>query len=133
MNYHPDLISTTIKMIAALSLILGVLLILFYSSKRLLNKGIRGGEKNLIKILANNYIGVKKSISLVEVPGSVLVLGVTNDSITLLSKIEDKKIIDKITVFEGEKISPSFSDHLHDLSSKLRNRKNDIHLQEENL
>ena len=62
MNYHPDLLSTTIKMFAALSVVLGGLLLLFYISKRLLRKGIRGPKQNLIKILANNYIGVNKSI-----------------------------------------------------------------------
>ncbi len=133
MNYHPDLLSTTIKMFAALSVVLGGLLLLFYISKRLLRKGIRGPKQNLIKILANNYIGVKKSISLVEVPGSVLVLGITNDNITLLSKIEDQKILDKVIGFKGDKTSSSFSDQLHELSSKFRQSKNDIHFQKENL
>ena len=125
MNYHPDLISTALKMLAALAVILGGLLFVFYFAKRFFKRDVGGSKEKLIRVLANSYIGVKKNISLVEVAGIVLVLGVTSDNISLLTKIEKKEILDKFKRFEGEKISPSFSDQLHELSSRFRRNRNE--------
>ncbi|MBW1700750.1 MAG: flagellar biosynthetic protein FliO [Deltaproteobacteria bacterium] len=125
MNYHPDLISTALKMLAALAVILGGLLFVFYFSKRIFKRDVGGSKEKLIRVLANSYIGVKKNISLVEVAGIVLVLGVTNDNISLLTKIEKKEILDKFKRLEGEKTSPSFSDQLHELSSRFRRHRNE--------
>ncbi len=64
-------------------------------------------------MLATHYLGVKKCVSLVEVPGSVLVLGITNDEIKLLDKIEDEAILDELTGSSDEPDEPvSFSEHL---------------------
>ena len=124
MNYHPDLISTALKMVAALAVILGGLLFVFHFSKRIFQRDVGGSKEKLIKILANSYIGVKKNISLVEVAGIVLVLGITSDNIALLAKIDKKEIQDKLGNPEGEKASPSFSNQLHELSSRLRKKTN---------
>lgn len=95
MNYTPDLISTALKMTTALAIVLGGLLIFYYLTKRILKKDIGGSKDKLIRVLENSYIGVKKNISLVKVPGAVLVLGVTSDNICLLCKIKDEDIPDK--------------------------------------
>lgn len=95
MNYYPDLISTALKMSTALAIVLGGLFIFYYLTKRILKKNVGGAKEKLIRVLENSYIGVKKSISLVEVPGAILVLGVTSDNICLLAKIEDKEMPDK--------------------------------------
>jgi flagellar biogenesis protein FliO len=70
-------------------------------------------------VIANQYIGVKKNIALVEVPGSILVLGVSNDKISMLTKIEDREIIETIQQ-ESSGISPSFSDHLQRLTARFK-------------
>ncbi len=120
MNYHPDLFMTAIKMLTALGIILGGLLILFYFIRRKFKGEVPGSKGKLIKVLGNSYIGVKKYISLVEVPGEILVLGITSDNICLLTKIEDKHILDEFKTFEGEKMWPSFSEQLSRISSRLK-------------
>ncbi|MBW1901203.1 MAG: flagellar biosynthetic protein FliO [Deltaproteobacteria bacterium] len=120
MNYSPDLISTALKMLVSLGIVLGGLFVTFYFMKRLLNKKMAGSEDKLIRVLANTYIGVKKNISLVEVPGALLVIGITNDNISLLSKIEDEEILNGLRFSNGERGQVSFSDHLHKLSEKLK-------------
>lgn len=95
MNYSPDLISTALKMSAALAIVLGALLVFYHFTKRILKKNVGGSKGKLIRVLENSYIGVKKSISLVEVPGAILVLGVTSDNICLLAKLENELIPDK--------------------------------------
>ena len=95
MNYHPDLLSTALKMITALVIVLGALFIVFYFLKRILKRDVGGSSEKLIRVLSSTYIGVKKTISLIEVPGSILVLGVTSDNICLLAKIEDEEILNR--------------------------------------
>ena len=69
--------------------------------------------------LGLGMVSMKKSISLVEIPGSLLVIGITNDNITLLSKIEDKEILSKFKDSDQEVFHETFSDQLQKLTQKL--------------
>ena len=120
MNYTPDLLSTSLKMLSALGIVLGGMLVLFYFMKRYLKRDFSGSKGKLIRVLASSYIGVKKNISLIEIPGSVLVVGITNDNISLLSKIEDKDILNKLKLSEEDRNQASFSEHFQKLSSKFK-------------
>jgi flagellar protein FliO/FliZ len=122
MNYTPDLVSTALKMLASLVIVLGGMFVASYFMKRVLNRNVPGSGDKVIRVLANTYIGVKKSISLVEIPGALLVIGISNDKISLLSKIEDENILKKFRISDEEQMQVSFSDHLHKLSEKLRTR-----------
>lgn len=122
MNYPPDLISSALKMLIVLGILLGGLVIALYFTKRIMRRTGQSKGK-MIRVLANSYVGVKKSISLVEVPGSVLVLGITNDNINLLAKIDDVEIVDKVTRPENDKMSWSFSDHIQKISSRYKREK----------
>jgi flagellar biogenesis protein FliO len=123
MNYNPDLISTSLKMVAVLTILLGGLLIILYYAKRKFVSQVGGSKGRLVRVLGNTYIGVKKHISLVEIPGSVLVLGLSNDNICLLAKIDDKEILESLRTFEGAKKVPSFADQLHKLSFRIKEHK----------
>jgi len=50
-----------------------------------------GGTKNkMIEVVANHYLGPKKSISVVRIGGRMLVLGVTNESINLITQMGEE-------------------------------------------
>lgn len=85
---------TFVKMAAVLLFLSGMMVAALYVIRRL---GVKsGGPPDLsIRVLSSRYIGVKKYISLVEVPGAILVIGVTRDQIRLLSKIENPDILDR--------------------------------------
>jgi len=117
MNYEPDLISTAVKMFAALAVLLVLLVLALYVSKRLLGRGAPR-YSGLIRILSSIHVGVKKTITMVEVPGAVLVLGVTNDHIRLLTKIEDESLLDQFEVSENQAMPGSFLNHLKSLLEK---------------
>ncbi len=122
MNSAPDMVSSAFQMLTALGLVLGGLLVVFYLAKRYLRRDAGGPSGQLIKVIANQYIGIKKNIALVEVPGSILVVGVSNDKISLLTKIEDKAVIEGIHQ-ESSGLTVSFSDHLQRLTSRLKSAK----------
>jgi flagellar biosynthetic protein FliO len=119
MSTAPDAISTTLQMLTALAIVLGGLLVVFYLMKRFLRRDAGGPGNPLIRVLANQYLGIKKNIALVEVPGTVLVLGISNDNIRLLTKIEDQGALDAIRQ-ETSRLTPSFSDHLQRLTTRFK-------------
>ena len=122
MNSAPDMLSGAFQMLTALGIVLGGLLIVFYLMRRYLKRDIGNSSAQLIKVIASQYIGIKKNIALVEVPGILLVVGISNDNITLLTKIEDKTTLEAVRQ-EASSISPSFSDHLQRLTARLKSAK----------
>ena len=125
MNATPDMLATAFKMLAALALVLGGLGLFFYFAKRVMRKDIGASGGELIRVLASQYIGLKKNISLVEVPGSILVVGISGDSICLLTKIEDKTVLDQIHDRGIGRITPSFSDQLNKITSRFIGHRKD--------
>ena len=123
MNPAPDALSTTLQMLTALAIVLGGLLVVFYLLKRFLRRDAGGPGNPLIRVIASQYIGVKKNIALVEVPGTVLVLGISTDKISLLTKIEDQSVLDGIKE-KTPRLTPSFSDHLQRLTARIKQAKN---------
>jgi len=114
-----DIGSAFLKMVFGLVLVLGIILI-FVSLAKKTNK--RRGTKiseALIKILATRYLGTKKSISLVEVAGNFLALGISQESISLLAKIENPESQEMLKNYKSISITDSFFDQLRKVSDKL--------------
>jgi flagellar biogenesis protein FliO len=119
MNATPDMLTTTIKMLAALALVLAGLGAFFYFSKRVLQKNMGASGSKMIRVLASQCIGLKKNIALVEIPGAILVVGIAGDTIRLLTKIDDPTVLDKIHDPASERITPSFNDYLNKLTRRF--------------
>ena len=119
MTTAPDPISTALQMLTALAVVVGALLVAFYVMKRFLKRDAGVAGNPLIRVIANQYIGIKKNIALVEVPGAVLVLGISNDRINLLTKIEDQTVLDGI-IANTPRHAVSFSDHLQRLTTRIK-------------
>ena len=93
----PDMSSAIIKTITALAIVLAAVLLIAYIAKKVLKKNdIVFGKDKLIRVLGTSYIGVKKAITLLDVAGEVLVIGVTNNNITMLTKLESEDAKSKL-------------------------------------
>lgn len=108
-----------LRTMLSLGVVLAILIFLFYGFKRFAQRGLTGPRNKLISILASQYIGIKKSISIVKIPGALLVLGVTNDRIELLTEITDHQIIDSILAEHRTDGGSAFSEHLSKMTSML--------------
>lgn len=126
MNYHPDLMPTALRMLTSLGVILVILLFALYFARRIFKKQVVGSKDGLIRVVANTYIGIKKNISMVEVPGAVLILGVTSDNISLLAKIEKQEILDKFKEVSEKKVDHAFSGQLRKITLGLKKARNDV-------
>ena len=89
------MIWATVKMILALGGILALLFCLVRVFKRLeWGRGAPGPDGG-IRVLSSKLIAPQKHISLVEIAGEVLALGVTSQQITFLTKIENQEMVKK--------------------------------------
>jgi flagellar biogenesis protein FliO len=119
MTVPPDFTSSALNMLTALITVLIGLGALYFVARRFLNRGAVSPADQLVRVLGSHYVGVKKQIALVEVPGAVLVVGVTNDRMSLLDKIEDPVLLDQIrSRREGE--AGGFSVQLSKLTDRFK-------------
>ena len=101
---QPDLYSSAIKTFSALALMLAVILICFYLVKRFWPRG--SGLLNtdrLISVITTSPIAHKKMISVVEVGGELLILGLTDNHITMLTKVTDEQVMHRLKASRGKR------------------------------
>jgi flagellar protein FliO/FliZ len=126
MNASPDMLTTVLKMCAALGVVLGALFVVYYFTRRLSKSDRSASQEKLVRVLTNKFIGVKKNICVVEIPGSILILGVTNDRITLLSEIDDEATLEKIRCSQAAEGAPlSFADQLNKFAARFKTIKDE--------
>lgn len=93
----PSFGESMLKVGGALAIVLALAFFLALGTKKYLLGGADAiGMKRQVKVLSNHFIGVKKSVTLVEIGGEILALGVTNDNINLLARYDDPEKIEKI-------------------------------------
>lgn len=119
MSIYPDLISSTVQMILALLIVLAGLLATFYFIRRFITNRAGGGQR-LIRVAASAAVGFKKYVSLVEVAGEYLVLGISDHNICLLSKLEDPEAIAQLSKGQPQKSASGFAAHLQMFSSRFK-------------
>lgn len=123
----PSFSKSLVKSFISLLIVLGLLILTAYILKRFFFKGTKfDSSGKSLRILSSIYIGDKKRICLVEVLGRILVLGVTNTSIDLLTEIEGDKVMDIVSDEEkgGSKLN-SFKKAMKDAGDKFDSEKID--------
>lgn len=113
------LFAAAVHMMAPLMFLVGGLVLAGYVCKKHLHQSGAGSARRLVKVLGSTPLGIKKQIFLVEVPGAVLVVGATAETITLLATLEKEEV--EIRAKEGRHGEPlqSFAEHLQGLTSLI--------------
>jgi flagellar protein FliO/FliZ len=97
-----SLISSFLKMIFALAVVLGLLIGVMYFVKMFMQQtGPVSDNQVLINVISSKYLGPKNRIILVEVLDQLLVIGISNQQMTTLAAIEDPLAIAKIKNTRG--------------------------------
>ncbi len=106
-----------IALFGVLALFLGsVFIVKKYASK--LKKLPFGKKERVIQVVATHYLGNKKSISLVKITGEYMVVGCSNDGISLLSKLGPEVNVDKY--LEDRFWGGTFEKHLDTYASDTK-------------
>lgn len=116
MSATPDLTLATLKMVISLGVVLAIIWGLYRLAKKSLPMAQGNARGKMMHVLESQYLGVKKSITMVQVPGAILVVGVSPDKVNLLTQIDDPAVIKSITASSDNHRSVlSFKDQLHRL------------------
>jgi len=92
-----DFLASLLKMISALAVVLGVMLAGLWAVRRFMNKtGAKVDDGQMIRVLSTRYLGPKSSILLLDVLGSVIVVGVSGSRMTLLTTITDEDALERL-------------------------------------
>jgi flagellar protein FliO/FliZ len=97
-NQEFSFISSFIQMIAALSIVVGLILLAKYFSGKFMGAGAPSRLASChIRLVETRYIAPKKAIILIEVGGEFLLLASAENQLTLLKKVN---VIEEINVFK---------------------------------
>ena len=115
MTSDPEFTITLIKMLGFLLLMAGGAAGVLFLFKRATRSAGPASGRQLINVLSTRPLAPKKSVALIQVPGDILVVGIAGDSLTLLSKIEDRELV---TELSAQPTQPTFSSLLNRFGSK---------------
>ncbi len=59
-------------------------------------RGIKGKKRGVMRVMNNLPLGPKKSVSVVNIAGEYLVLGVSSDQVSYLTKIDNPDTVDRL-------------------------------------
>ena len=101
-------LASLLQMIAALALVVGLILITWHFSSRLM-RGLPAGQQLFskhIRVVETRYLGPKKSIVLVEVGGEYLLLSSSDAGLSFIKQID---MLEEIEVVEEKPEQSSFA------------------------
>jgi flagellar biogenesis protein FliO len=113
----PELMAAALKMMGLLAIMIAGLLGLLWGVRR--TGGSRWGQRpRLLRVIETCPLGFKKSLTMVQVPDGVLVLGISGDRIVRLDKLETPEGLGGTPAGGGS--PPSFAAHLARLTQRGR-------------
>lgn len=111
-----------VKMLAALAVVIALMIVAMYFMKKYFFHSLPDVKGSaLINIISTRHLGPKTSIMLVEVLGQVIVLGVSNQQMSLLSTINDPDAMENIKIARLKDGLFSTADPLSRYKSLFRN------------
>ena len=82
-------LSSLIQMMAALFIVVGLILVISYFSKKIVKNNIAGGfGAKYIRVVETRPIAPRKSLILIEVGGEYLLLSCADNQLTLIKQVE---------------------------------------------
>jgi flagellar biogenesis protein FliO/SH3-like domain-containing protein len=93
----PSMTSSFLRMISALLIILGVILLLYYIVRKYFSKSLLAFEgSSAISILASKYIGQKTILYVIDFMEKIVVVAISGSDIKVLTEIADTAAVDRM-------------------------------------
>ena len=96
MMSQPDLWGTGLKTFAMLCIVVAILILVLFLMKRFFYLKNGSGHGQFIKILSSHHLSPKQRVALIDVVGEKIVIGITPENITFLTKIEKSEALNRI-------------------------------------
>ncbi|MDY0131265.1 MAG: flagellar biosynthetic protein FliO [Desulforegulaceae bacterium] len=82
-----NLYAELFKTLGMFAIVLGILGGCLYLVKRFMAKNFSMGDKSEIRLISSFYLGSREKLIIIDADGEKLLIGVTKESITLISKL----------------------------------------------
>ncbi len=92
-----------IRMVLVLALVVLSIYVLFYFIRKASGQGVRGSRA--VRLLGTTPLQGSRSVHLVEVGGRVFLLGSADQSVRLISEIDDQESVDQLLLDHGDGVS----------------------------
>ena len=89
------------KTVGALILVIGLMLLLLAWVKKVGLAGSRPRQGRLIKLLDQQALAPKKQVAVLEVAGAYLVVGISDQQLSLLARLDDNETLRAATRTDG--------------------------------
>ena len=110
------------KMLAALAVVIALMIVAMYFIKKYFFHSLPDVNGSaLINVISTRHLSPKNSLMLVEVLGQVILLGVSNQQLSMLSTINDPDAMEKIKIARLKNGLLSATDPLSRYKSLFRN------------
>jgi len=110
------------KMLAALAVVIALMIVAMYFMKKYFFHSLpEANGSALINIITTRHLSPKNSIMLVEVLGQLILLGISNQQMSMLSAINDPDAMEKIRIARLKDGLLSAADPLLRYKSLFRN------------
>lgn len=122
-KYEFSLLGLLLKTILSLGIIVGVIYFIFRFFFR--GKGLAYSGGDLFRVIGNHVVAPNKYIQLIEIGNILVLLGITENGISLLTQIDDRETIDliKTQASQSQTIEGvSFSHHLREFLKGFRRK-----------
>ncbi len=100
MMSQPNLWGAGLKTLGMLCIVVAILILVLFLVKRFSYLKNGSGHGQFIKILSSHHVTPRERIALIDVVGEKIVIGITPDNITFLTKIERSVALERIESLE---------------------------------
>jgi flagellar biogenesis protein FliO len=87
---------STLRLVGSLAAVIGLVAATVWALRRFAPRAVRSYSSESLKLLARTYIGPKQTVCLLKAPGKLLVVGATQEAVSLLAEITDPAQIERI-------------------------------------
>jgi len=85
-----------LNVIVSLAAVIALVALIVWALRRFAPRAVRMYSSDNLKVLSRTFLGPKQMVCIVKAPGKVLVVGATQQSVTLLSEISDPAEVERI-------------------------------------
>lgn len=116
-----SLLPTMAKMVSALVLVIAGIYFGIYGLKKLSTRGsARAGKSGNLELLETTYVAPKRTISLVRVGERSVLIGVTDQNISVLSELDKDETAELLKSEPTELTQPGFASVLNSATKKIK-------------
>jgi flagellar protein FliO/FliZ len=112
--------SSFVQMCASLAVVIGLILVFHYFSKKWMKGGLPGsaGQK-YIRVVETRFLAPKKALMLVEVAGEYMLVGSCGDNVTLIKEIDMIEEVEIVGELSPSNFRDTFQDKLKGFASRV--------------